>query len=161
MAPYIPLCLHADHEGGIITCKQDSRKCDSAWRSKIFLACMQYMDPFYQHGKRGPFTTCMPKNLTLNPAWTSNFIHYQVWDEITSPFPNFMVESLKFGNEEVISPTLYWVCDYLSMLRSKTIHVSERSPGPVFCLLLRVSSDYAQPITGQVTEVTCPVIGRA
>ena len=29
------------------------------------------------------------------------------------------------------------------------------------CLLLGVSSDYAQPITGQVTEVTCPVIGRA
>ena len=36
-----------------------------------------------------------------------------------------------------------------------------QSPGPVFCLLLGVSSDYAQPITGQVTEVTCPVIGRA
>ena len=34
-------------------------------------------------------------------------------------------------------------------------------PGPVFCLLLGVSSDYAQPITGQVIEVTCPVIGRA
>ena len=34
-------------------------------------------------------------------------------------------------------------------------------PGPVFCLLLWVSSDSAQPITGQVTEVTCPVIGRA
>ena len=33
--------------------------------------------------------------------------------------------------------------------------------GPVFCLLLGVSSDYAQAITGQVTEVTCPVIGRA
>ena len=32
---------------------------------------------------------------------------------------------------------------------------------PIFCLLLGVSSDYAQPITGQVTEVTCPVIGRA
>ena len=26
--------------------------------------------------------------------------------------------------------------------------------GTVFCLLLRLSSDYAQPITGQVTEVT-------
>ena len=36
-----------------------------------------------------------------------------------------------------------------------------REPGPVFYLLLRVSSDYAQPITGQVTEVTCPVIGWA
>ena len=35
------------------------------------------------------------------------------------------------------------------------------SPGPVFCLLLGVSSDYAPPITGQVTEVTCLVIGRA
>ena len=28
-------------------------------------------------------------------------------------------------------------------------------------LLLGVSSDYAQPITGQITEVTCSVIGRA
>ena len=33
--------------------------------------------------------------------------------------------------------------------------------GPVFCLLLGVSSDYAQSITGQVTEVTCPVIDQA
>ena len=33
--------------------------------------------------------------------------------------------------------------------------------GPVFCLLLGISSDYAQPITGQVTEVNCPVIGQA
>ena len=35
------------------------------------------------------------------------------------------------------------------------------SPGSVFCLLLRVSLGYAQPITVQVTEVTCPVIGQA
>ena len=41
------------------------------------------------------------------------------------------------------------------------IETAARCTGPVFCLLLRVSSDYAQPITGQVTEVTCPVIGRA
>ena len=33
--------------------------------------------------------------------------------------------------------------------------------GLVFCLLLGGSPDYAQPITGHVTEVTCPVIGRA
>ena len=37
----------------------------------------------------------------------------------------------------------------------------QAGPGHVFCLLFGVSSDYAQPITGQVTEVTCPVIGRA
>ena len=41
------------------------------------------------------------------------------------------------------------------------IVLSGKTSGSVFCLLLGVSSDYAQPITGQVTEVTCPVIGRA
>ena len=34
-------------------------------------------------------------------------------------------------------------------------------PGPVFCLLFRVSSGCARPITGQVTLVTWPVIGWA
>ena len=33
--------------------------------------------------------------------------------------------------------------------------------GSLFCLLLGESTDYAQPITCLVTEVTCPVIGRA
>ena len=33
--------------------------------------------PFYYHG------------LTLIPAWKSNCIHYNVWDEITYPFLNF------------------------------------------------------------------------
>ena len=32
---------------------------------------------FYQHG------------LTVISAWISNHIHYNVWDEITYPFPNF------------------------------------------------------------------------
>ena len=41
------------------------------------------------------------------------------------------------------------------------IEVMCHLPEPVFCLLLGVSSDYAQSVTGQVTEVTCPVIGRA
>ena len=36
----------------------------------------------------------------------------------------------------------------------------EVCPGPVFCLLLRVNSDYAQSIIGQVTEVTFHVIGQ-
>ena len=33
--------------------------------------------PFYEHG------------LTWIPVWTSNYIHYNVWDEITYPFLNF------------------------------------------------------------------------
>ena len=48
----------------------------------------------------------------------------------------------------------------ISILTIPGKHVITR-PGPVFCLLLRVCSGYAQPFTGQVIEVTCPVIGRA
>ena len=33
----------------------------------------------------GPLLPC----LTLIQAWISNYIHYEVWDEITYPFPNF------------------------------------------------------------------------
>ena len=33
--------------------------------------------PFYQYG------------LTSNPPWISNYIHYEKWNEITYPIPNF------------------------------------------------------------------------
>ena len=36
------------------------------------------------------------------------------------------VQPLKFGNGYIISPTLYWACDYLSMLGLKLIHASQR-----------------------------------
>ena len=32
-------------------------------------------------------------------------------------------------------------------------HILVGDSGPVFCLLLRVSSNYVQPITDQITEV--------
>ena len=35
--------------------------------------------------------------------WISNYIHYNVWYEITYPFSNFNGGTLKFGNGEVIS----------------------------------------------------------
>ena len=50
-------------------------------------------------------------------------------------------------------------CRHTTPLPLVSIHWTQ--PGPVFCLLLEVSSDYAQPITAQVTEVTCPAIGGA
>ena len=54
---------------------------------------------------------------------------------------------------------MYWWIYTFCLPGNNTANISW--PGPVFWLLLGVSSDYAQPITGQVTEVTCPVIGRA
>ena len=47
-------------------------------KSSIFLSFHEdTIDPFYKHG------------LTLIPAWRSNYIHYNVRDEITYPFLNF------------------------------------------------------------------------
>ena len=46
-------------------------------------------------------------------------------------------------------------------MRQLVIAQANVDPGPVFCLLLGVGSDYAQPTTCQVTEVTCPVISWA
>ena len=49
---------------------------------------------------------------------------YKVWDEITYSFLNF-----NGGTFEVkFYPTLYWACDYLSMLGLKLIHVSKSGP---------------------------------
>ena len=40
--------------------------------------------PFYYHG------------LTLIPAWISNYTLYNVWDEITNPFPNYNGATVEF-----------------------------------------------------------------
>ena len=39
---------------------------------------------FYQHG------------FTLIPPWIPNYIHYEVWNEITYPFPNFNGTTVEF-----------------------------------------------------------------
>ena len=59
----------------------------------------------------------------------SNYIHYYVWDNITYPFPypNDATADV-FGMDTLFHPTLYWACDYLSMLGLRLIHVSERGP---------------------------------
>ena len=56
------------------------------------------------------------------------------------------------GNENQ-GDVMTWKCfpHYWPFVRGTTRHCS----GPVFCHLLGVSSGCAQPITGQVTSVTC------
>ena len=68
---------------------------------------------------------------------------------------------------DLMTPSHYW--NYYWLIKDeipflKPLHLPgayDSTTGPIFCLSLGVSSDYAQPITGQVTEVTFPVIGRA
>ena len=54
------------------------------------------MDNISRETTNGPFNW---HGLTLISAWISNYIHYEVWYEITYPFLNFNVQPLKFGNE--------------------------------------------------------------
>ena len=69
------------------------------------------------------FLTCF----NLNPALTSNYIHYNVWDEITYPFLNFQrCKRWSLGVDKYFHPTLYWVYDYLYMLGLKLNHVNKR-----------------------------------
>ena len=46
-------------------------------------------------------------------------------------------------------------------IQINTMYYIFHGPGPVFCLLLGVSSGITRPIRGQVTSVTWPVIGWA
>ena len=80
--------LHIFHEKNIITYLSTSWRCDDTdslyifftENMSLFILYNQQWDcwgPFYLHG------------LTLNWTWISNYIHYEVWDEITYPFWNF------------------------------------------------------------------------
>ena len=71
------------------------------------------------------------------------------------------MESLKNYNKIILISHLCIHENVFCFLRNVGIMLWMVWSGPVFCLLLGVSSDYAQPITGQVTKVTCPVIGQA
>ena len=94
------------------------------WRTMIFVQLRNgirytYPDglgPFYYHG------------LTLIQTWISNYSHYNVWDEIAYPFPNFngiTVEVWEWINNFT---HILWACDYLSILGLKLIHISRRDP---------------------------------
>ena len=65
--------------------------------------------------------TLLLTQINTIPAWISNYIHYKVWDEMTYPFANL-------GMDKLFHPTLYCVCNQLSMLGLKLIHDSKRGP---------------------------------
>ena len=78
---------------------------------------------------------CPGLELPMAPIlpWMSNYINHKVGDEITYPFPNFNSTAVEVW--EWISnfiPTLYWACDYLSVLGFQLIYVSVRGfSGPI------------------------------
>ena len=90
-----------------ICCRNKSCYPVNTTKYKIILPCFVLFelitrDPFYQH------------RLTLKRAWMSNYINYEVWDEILCLFP--------------FHPTLYRACHYLSILGLKLTRVSKTGP---------------------------------
>ena len=64
--------------------------------------------------------------LTLFPAWISNYIHYKMVNEITYSFPNLhRYNRWRLRMDKCFHPTFYWACRYLSMLGLKLIYVTK------------------------------------
>ena len=66
---------------------------------------------------------------TLIPVRISNYIQYKVRDDISHPFLNLNGATVEVWEwVKCFHHTLYWACDYLSMLGLKLIHVNKRRP---------------------------------
>ena len=65
------------------------------------------LGPFYQHGKIFSMDTC------LHPLWIARWNYVYIF-------------KLQWWMDKQFHPTFYWACDYLSVLGSNLIHVSER-----------------------------------
>ena len=60
--------------------------------------------------------------INFNPAWTSDYIHYKVWDEITDLFPNFNGEAVEVWE---------WISNFIPHISVGMwlfIHVSKMGP---------------------------------
>ena len=106
---------------------------------KVFALLWLYLD-WFSHIHQAYFTGTVA-TLTIAPVPAKQ--PWWIWINTSCEF--IMNDCITTTKQSTIVVCLWW----------------KTTPGPVFCLLLGVSSDYAQPITGQVTVVTCPVIGRA
>ena len=67
--------------------------------------------------------------LTLISPWIREYIPSNMWNKITYPFINFSGCTFSLGMDKWFHPTLYWACDYLSMLGLKLHHVSKMARG--------------------------------
>ena len=77
---------------------------------------------FWPNANENPQSSFANTDYRQFRAWVRNYIHYIVWDEITSPLHRW-----SFGMVNDLIPHLTGhVCDYLTM---KLIHVSKWGPG--------------------------------
>ena len=80
----------------------------------------------------------------FNPSWISNHIYHKMRDEVTYPLT---CNRWSLGMDTKFLPTLYWACDYLSMLGLKLIHVIKRGSWYWTCPSLNWSSRLNMTLT--------------
>ena len=57
-------------------------------------------------------------NISLISAWISKYTHYEILGELPI-----------HSQTSTVQPHIYWMLDYLSMLRLKLIYVNKRTQG--------------------------------
>ena len=94
-------------------------------KRKVILKIMKACWVLYVNPSGVPFTK---HGLTLIPAWIINHITSKVWHEITYPFPNFNGCTIEVWEwiSNFIPP--YDGCNYVSTMRLKLIHITEKGP---------------------------------
>ena len=91
---------------------------------------------------------CIVIWLIILQAWISNYIHYEIYDEIAYLFPNFNAATVEVW--EWISNFIphYWVCDYmLTMLRLIRLY-------PVGIFITKLKSSQGQEYEGTRHHIT-------
>ena len=96
--------------------------------------------------------------LALIPVWINNYIRFKMCDENTYPSSNCNGAAVEVWEWVSDFITLYWACDYLSMLWHKFTYVNARCPSnpfSTFSLIAKnsigTSSEYVHEITNNYT----------
>ena len=116
----------------------------------------EFFDPYWGGGaKWRPFRF-------RRPSWMTSFAEPEMRSsKMAAESGRAAILHLPLNGDRKTRPILLSAAvECIQKLRTSSLELVAGT-GSVFCLLVGVSPDYAQPITGKVTEVTCTVIGRA
>ena len=103
------------------------------WRKTVLSPWLKRWCHFYWH------------DLTFIPAWITNHISGQVWDEITYPFPNFNAATVEVW-EWISTFTPHFILSVITYpcLNLKLNHVSKKGPS---ALTMGVIRSCPKPLT--------------
>ena len=108
---------------------------------KIFLGNLKYTCIFLSFLNLGMTPVALLLMwINLIPAWISNYIHYNVcWIYLTIPKLQWL-HHWSLGMDKYFHPTLYWACDYLSMMWLQLIYVNKRGQSSPYSYSWKIST---------------------